>query len=144
MIPTEQIAAYATAIAFGFAAGYERFINRRKVLKTEADQLQLSEAKAFKERGDLMLKQAEEYRTLLEKEYQAHQVTREFHHKQSTIAQQKLLECNEKCLELQTRTDLSRLEHLLADQTTAFSKMSEVQSNALSQISLGIQELLKR
>lgn len=132
MLAPEQIAAYMTAAAFGIAAGYERFINRKRAQKQEVDQGVLAEALAFKERGDLMLKQANEYHDLLEKEYEAHQQTRKFHHDQATIAQEKLSKCNELCLDLQSRTDITRLEKLVLKQTDALEKMSQ-----------GITELLK-
>lgn len=133
MLTPDQVTAYTTALVFGCAAAYERFVNRKKTEKTEQERTALSEALMFKERGDLMLKQVEEYKDLLEKEYTAHQATRDFHHAQATIAQLKLSECNEKCQELQTRTDLTRVEEILIRQSTAMTQMAS-----------GIQELLKR
>lgn len=129
----DQLAAYIVALLFAFAAGYERFINRKKAEKIEVNQTVLSEALAFKERGDLMLKQAEEYRGLLEQEYKAHQATREFHHTQSQLAQEKLSACNEKCLELQSRTDITRVEQNLTLLTVAMTR-----------VGTGVEELLKR
>lgn len=132
-ITPEQVGAYATALLFACMAAYERFVNRKRAIKTEADQETLSEARAFKERGDLMLKQADEYRMLLEKEYSAHQKTREFHHDQATLVQEKLSKCNEHCLELQSRTDITKVEYLLVQQTAA-----------LTEIAAGIKQLLEK
>lgn len=132
-IPPEQLGGYITAIAASLWALKERIQSQKVVNKTDAEKALVSEALMFKERGDLMLKQANEYKELLEKEYQAHEATREYHHGQATVAQQKLSECNEKCQELQTKTDISRVEEILLKQTTAMLEMSA-----------GIKELLKR
>lgn len=141
MLTPDQIAAYTTAAAsafvFGGMAGYERFVNRKRAKKiedkTDLEKQALSEALAFQRSADLMTQQAEVYRQLLEKEYAAHQVTREYHHGEAQKSQLKLSQCNELNQELRSRTDISRIEEILVTQTKAMQQMAE-----------GIQDLLKR
>lgn len=129
----DQLVLGGVAVVSFCSAVFERFVNRKKSQKTEADQQLLEEAKVFKERGDLLLAQVAEYKKWYEDEKQAHQQTREYHHDQSAKAQEKLSRCNEKCQELQGRTDISRVEQLLVNQTTA-----------LMSIGAGVQKLLER
>lgn len=132
-ISPEQIGNGVVTLFLAALVAHEKWTNRNKTKKIEETQDSLAEAKVFKERGDMLLVQVEEYKTMLEKERMAHEASRKFHHDQATIAQEKMSACNDKCLELQARTDITRIETMLGEQT-----------RSLVQIGSGIQKLLER
>lgn len=127
----DQLFAYGVSIVACAAAGVERWRANRVTQKTAIEKEVVSDAKRQEERGILMAKMADDYKALLEKEYAAHQSTREFYHKKSSEDQAKLDLCVLRCQELQSKTDLSKVEHLLLEQGATLKTLAE-----------GIRELL--
>jgi hypothetical protein len=131
-LPPDQAAAYISAIIFAVAAGYERFRSNKVVTKTATDDAVLSDAKRQEERGNLMAKMADEYRSLYSKEAEEHIKTREFWHSKQGDHQTNLSKCQEKILELQARPDLT-------DILTSIRAQGEVSLQILE----GIREVLQ-
>lgn len=132
-ITTDQIFSYAVTAVACVAAGVERWKAGKVTQKSVLEKEVVSDAKRQEERGNLMAKMADDYKELLEKEYTAHQHTRDFYHNKSSEDQAKLAKCSERCLELQAKTDLSKIEELILDQSTALKIVAE-----------GIQKLLQK
>jgi hypothetical protein len=126
MLSPDQIAAYTTSVLFGAAAAFERYKSSRVTKKTEAEAAVVSDAKRQEERGNLMAKMADDYKALLEKEYTAHQATRDYWHEKANDFQKQLAKCNEDCAALQMKTDLSTVQV------------------SLLTIAKGVEELLRR
>lgn len=131
-ITPDQIFAYSAAAVAAFAAGIERWRASKVSQKTALEKEVVSDAKRQEERATLMAKMADDYKILLEKEYAAHEATRDFHHKKAKEDQATLLKCNERVQELQVKTDLSKIETLLLAQGQCLQTMAE-----------GIRDLLK-
>lgn len=130
-VTPDQIFAYSAAAVAAFAAGIERWRASKVSQKTALEKEVVSDAKRQEERGNLMAKMADDYKALLEKEYIAHQATREFHHHKAGEDQAKLDKCNERVQELQVKTDVSEIERLLLQQ-----------GKSLETMAAGIRELL--
>lgn len=105
----------AFLIAAG-AAGFERYNAKKVTDKTEAEKQVVSSAQAWKSSSELYEGMAKDYRSLLETERSDHQKTRDYWHEKATGFQHDLSKCNEECLKLQGRTDITRVETLLLDQ----------------------------
>lgn len=127
----DQLFAYGVTAVACVAAGIERYRASRVAQKTALEKEVVSDAKRQEERGILMAKMADDYKLLLEKEYAAHNATRQFHHNKSNEDQAKLASCFERCSELQQKTDLSKIETLLLEQGASLRMVAE-----------GIRELL--
>lgn len=127
----DQWFAYTAATVAAVAAALERYKASKATTKTDQEKAIVSEAKAWKERAELMEKMSNDYHTLLEKEYAAHQATRQFHHDKANEFQAKLDKCVERCSELQAKTDITKVETLLLQQGDSLKTMAE-----------GIRELL--
>lgn len=130
-ITPDQCFAYGVALVTSIGAGLERWRASKATQRTAIEKEVVSDAKRQEERGNLMAKMADDYKLLLEKEYTAHQATREFHHHKASEDQAKLDKCFERCQELQEKTDLSKIEALLLEQ-----------GQTLKTVADGIRELL--
>lgn len=131
MIDPASVGAWSAA-AFGAAwAAFERSKSSKVETKTIEDKNVVSEAKAWEARAALYKKMADDSQALLEKEYSAHQATRDFHHSKAGEFQSELLKCHERCADLQEKTDISGIERILSDQQKVLMTMGE-----------GIRELL--
>lgn len=132
-VTPDQIFAYCTAGVAAIAAGIERWRAGKITQKTAIEKEVVSDAKRQEERGTLMAKMADDYKALLEKEYAAHEATRNFHHAKAEKDQATLAKCNEHVAELQQKTDLSKIEMLLL-----------AQGDSLRIVGEGIKELLSK
>lgn len=112
----DQIFAYCASATFALMAGFERFKALRTKKKTDQENAVVSDAKRLEERANLMAKMADDYKLLLEKEYTAHQATRDYWHAKANDFQAELAKCNENCADLKSKTDISKIEHLILEQ----------------------------
>lgn len=113
------------------AAGFERYNSKKITDKTQEEKQVVSEAQAWKSRSEVHESMAKDFRNLLETERKDHQNTREYWHGKATTFQSDLAKCNEDCVKLQGRTDISRVETLLLEQGRHMSTIAD-----------GIRELL--
>lgn len=125
MVANSPDLAWIAAAVAATAAGIERWRASKVVAKTAQEKEVVADAKAQEARGNLYAKMAEEYKSLLEKEYAAHEGTREYHHKKAKEDQALLLRCNEKCTELQAKTDVTKIEMLLLQQGESLKTLAE-------------------
>lgn len=132
-ITSDQIFSWSVSAVAVIAAGIERYRAGKVTQKTALEKEVVSDAKRQEERGNLMAKMADDYKVLLEKEYSAHQATRDFHHLKANEDQAKLAKCVERNQELQAKTDLSKIEVLLL-----------AQGESLKAVAAGIQKLLTK
>lgn len=127
---TELIACTATVMSI-LAAGYERFRNRKKELKTETEQELLSSAKTFQAQSDIFRKAADDNALMYQKERDEHTKTREYWHEQANKFNVTMLEHKAQIVELQARPDYSSMLRIM-----------EEQQKTCAQILRDIQELL--
>lgn len=113
------------------AAGFERYNSKKITDRTSAEKQIVSEATAWKSSSELHERMSKDFRGLLETERTDHQKTRDYWHEKSNKFQSDLAKCNEDCIKLQGRTDISRVETLLL-----------AQGQHMATIADGIRELL--
>lgn len=113
------------------AAGFERYRSGKVQDKTAEEKQVVSEATAWKSRSELYEGMTKDFRALLDTERSDHQKTRDYWHEKSNKFQADLSKCNEDCLKLQGRTDISKVETLLLEQGRHMSTIAD-----------GIRELL--
>lgn len=128
--PTELIAGTVAFMSM-IGAGYERFRNRKKEIKTETEQALLSDAKTFRAQSDIFRKAAEDNALMYQKEREEHSKTRNYWHDQANKFNSTVLEHKELIAELQGRPDYSSILRLM-----------EKQQEVTAHILVGIQELL--
>lgn len=113
------------------AAGFERYRSGKVQDKTAEEKQVVSEAQAWKSRSELYEGMTKDFRALLETERADHQKTRDYWHEKSNKFQSDLAKCNEDCLKLQGRTDITKVENLMLEQGKDLRTIAE-----------GIRELL--
>lgn len=145
MVANSPDLAWVAAAVAATAAGIERWRASKVTAKTAQEKEVVADAKAQEARGNLYAKMSEEYKGLLEKEYIAHQVTRDYHHTKANEFQAELCKCNERCTELQSKTDITKIELILIEQGKRMIEMIEEkksQGKALLVLTESIRELL--
>lgn len=116
IITTEQIAICFGTIGLA-AGGFERWQASRKKIRSEQEEMLLSDAKMHKERAETFKQMADESMKFFVDEREAHEKTREFHHAKATEAQNALLRCQESIAEYKMRPDLTEVMEFIKQQS---------------------------
>lgn len=140
LIPHDPITAIVAAIC-AIMAGYERFINRKKELRTESENALVSDAKMHQDRAEQFRKIADDNMKMYQDERDSHTSTRSYWHDKATKDQAALSEAQNQLAEYKSRPDFNVVVALMRQQSEALTHQAEASNHALTSIDVSLSKL---